>query len=163
MTSEMPAPILPAERVARTRRVRRLARQVSFDGNAEYRHVYSQSGGAQFIPGRVQSRDSLIVYAEAFERDANPDDFSLEAIVAHERGHQIVLRNSWLQRPLGGEIKSNLEEILASLAGSLLVGAVSDRKRLVAKATFDAIENGLQPNDAVHLVRELRKLLEVII
>ena len=50
----------------------------------EYRHVYSQTGGAQYGQASTETEDLLTVYAEAFERDANPEDFSLEAIVAHD-------------------------------------------------------------------------------
>ena len=37
--------------------------------------------------------DLLIVYAEAFAKEADPEDFSLTAILAHERGHQILARH----------------------------------------------------------------------
>jgi hypothetical protein len=50
----------------------------------EYRHVYSQTGGAQYGRGNTPEEDLLTVYAEAFERDADPQDFSLEAMIAHE-------------------------------------------------------------------------------
>ncbi len=92
-----------SELVARERRASRIAREVGFEGRVEYRHVYSQSGGAQFGLGASPGQDLLIVYAEAFERDANPEDFSLEAMIAHERGHQLLARHERLARNLPSE------------------------------------------------------------
>jgi hypothetical protein len=57
---------------------------LGFVGRIEYRHVNSRFGGAQYVPGAAANEDSLILFAEAFDRDADPDDFSLEAIIAHE-------------------------------------------------------------------------------
>jgi hypothetical protein len=163
MKSEGPAPILPAEHAARSRRVRRLAKQFGFAGKTEYRHVYSRSGGAQYSIGVVESQDLLTVFAEAFERAANPDDFSLEAIVAHERGHEIVCRSAQLNELLGGTINLNMEEVLASLADSLLVGEGRDENRLILKAAFEAVESGVELRDAIHFVYELRRIMELII
>src|SRR5947208_1557305 len=81
-----PPPLSAAERRARRGRVVRTARQLGVVGRIEYRHVYSQTGGAQYGLATTPEDDLLTVYAEAFDRDASPDDFSLEAIVAHERG-----------------------------------------------------------------------------
>jgi hypothetical protein len=78
--------------------VARVARVLGFVGRVEYRHVYSQTGGAQYGRGTVEANDLLTVYAEAFERDANPEDFSLEAILAHERGHQLLARHPRLAK-----------------------------------------------------------------
>src|SRR2546421_6255 len=82
----------PARRRARRKRVARIARALGFVGHVEYRHVYSQTGGAQYGQGTTAAEDLLTVYAEAFDRDADPDDFSLDAILAHERGHQLLAR-----------------------------------------------------------------------
>lgn len=60
---------------------------MGFRGVVEYRHVYSQAGGAQYGLAATEDEDLLIVYAEAFDRDADPEDFALESIGAHERGH----------------------------------------------------------------------------
>jgi hypothetical protein len=49
--------------------------------------VYSQSGGAQYGPGAEAGLDLLTVYAEAFDQNADPDNYSLSAIIAHERGY----------------------------------------------------------------------------
>ena len=93
-----------------------------FVGRVEYRHVYSRSGGEQHGIGPMPAEDLLVVYAEAFERDADPADFSLDAIVAHECGHQRLIRNGNLQAILvrfPGQAR--FEEVLASLVGSLLL------------------------------------------
>jgi hypothetical protein len=55
--------------------------------------VYAQTGGAQYGRGTVAGGDLLWLSAEAFERDADPDDFSLRAMIAHERGHQLLARH----------------------------------------------------------------------
>lgn len=57
-----------------------MARALGFVGRVEYRHVYSASGGAQYGHGAEVESDLLTVYAEAFDRDADPEDFSLSAI-----------------------------------------------------------------------------------
>src|SRR5690242_9360640 len=98
MPERQPTPIAESARQARQRRVSQLARRLGFVGTVEYRHAYSRTGGAQFGLGRAAANDRLIVFAEAFERDADPDDFSLEAILAHERGHQLLARHPRLVR-----------------------------------------------------------------
>src|SRR3954452_16243970 len=104
MVPPSPRPSTPAERRARRRRVARLARELGFIGRVEYRHVYSQTGGAQYGRGSVAEEDLLTVYAEAFERDDDPADFSLEAIVAHERGHQLLARHQRIATRVAGRI-----------------------------------------------------------
>jgi len=93
MASSSPGSLTAAERHARRNRAARIARQLGFIGSVEYRHVYSQTGGAQYGRGNTPESDLLTVYAEAFERDADPEDFSLEAMIAHERGHQLLVRH----------------------------------------------------------------------
>src|SRR5438552_1583420 len=106
-----PLPALSAAaKRARTSRILRIARQLGFVGTVEYRHVFSQSGGAQYGQARTAAEDVLIVYAEAFDRDANPDDFSLDAILAHERGHQLLARHPRVARMTAGRISSGSEE-----------------------------------------------------
>ena len=51
--------------------------------------TFTAKRAAQYARGSTAHEDLLTVYAEAFERDADPEDFSLEAILAHERGHQL--------------------------------------------------------------------------
>jgi hypothetical protein len=75
MPKRAPEPLSPGERRARGRRVARVARGLGFAGRAEYRHVYSQTGGAQYAQGSTTEEDLLIVFAEAFVRDRDPDDF----------------------------------------------------------------------------------------
>jgi hypothetical protein len=76
--------------------------------------VLSNAGGAQFGLGSSPARDLLVVYAEAFLRDADPEDFSLEALLAHECGHQIVYRNvAWQDAMMGNKKLSQIREELA--------------------------------------------------
>jgi hypothetical protein len=154
-----PAPIPPAESRRRRARVLRLARSVGFVGRVEYRHVYSQTGGAQYGRGAGEGGDLLTVYAEAFERDADPDDFSLRAIVAHERGHQLLARHPRLSGLLAG-VSPAAEEVLASLLGALVIGDGPDRDALVAKATAEVLSGGTGPDATVRLVENLWDTLE---
>jgi hypothetical protein len=126
----------------------------------EYRHVYSQSGGAQFGLASVPDEDLLTVYAEAFERDADPEEFSLEAIIAHECGHQQIARNLRLIRNLPRTWSEGSEEIVASLIGSLLVENEKDQLALFFKAHYEADMLGLEPHHAEVLIDELLHLLE---
>ena len=162
MTAPGPAPISSAEQDARNRRIRRIARRFGFVGRIEYRHVTSGSGGAQFGLGSEPKQDLLAVYAEAFVRDVNPDDFSLEAIIAHERGHQIVFRNKQLREFLVGKVAPATEEILASLVASWLVQGERDRQDLVMKSLEEAVKCGLTLPEAMDLIKELRSLLEQV-
>jgi hypothetical protein len=102
----------------------------------------------------------LIVYAEAFERDRDPDDFSLEAIVAHERGHQILVRHPRIARMVAGKISEASEEILASIIGAMICPEEADRDALLGKAVFELLAHGEQPDVAVQRIRELREHLE---
>jgi len=136
---------------------------LGFDGRVEYRHVYSQTGGAQFCVGTHSGADVMVVYAEAFERDRDPHDFSLRAILAHECGHQRLLRDHELAaigRRLSGSIH---EEVLASLIGSLLVDEFSDAEHLVWKATVDLAAVGLSPEETVRAIERLRGLLKELL
>ena len=160
MAAQGPKPISAAERAARLQRVTRIARGLGFVGRVEYRHVFSSSGGAQFGLGSAAERDLLVVYAEGFIRDASHGDFTLDAIIAHERGHQIVCRNDGLQRFLADKTAPATEEILASLVGSLIAEDETDRHSLVLKAVDEAVRCGLDLAEAMELVTELRTLLE---
>jgi hypothetical protein len=86
MATRSPRPISAAQQLAREQRVLLVAKAFGFVGNVEYRHVYSQTGGAQYGRGTMPVADLLTVYAEAFERDADPEDFSLKAMIAHPAG-----------------------------------------------------------------------------
>ena len=133
-----------------------MARRLGYVGRVEYRHAPTNSGGAQYLYGAAG--DTLVVYAEAFRRDADPDDYSLRAIIAHERGHQVVARD-----PRLAERVANLplvaEEVLASLIGARLVGPGADREGLVAKAAADLLTAGVGAERAARLVGDLWGLL----
>jgi len=147
----------------RQTRVSRLARSFGFSGQVEYRHAYSQSGGAQFCFGRGSASDVLLVYAEAFERDLDPHDFSLVAIIAHECGHQRFLRDSNLAvigRKLSGQV---FEEVIASLIGSLLVSDSQDAEDLVGKATVDLATVALSAASVVRTIEQLRGFLKELV
>ncbi len=162
MAAPGPPSISSAEYDARLRRIRRIAKRFGFVGRVEYRHVFSGSGGAQFGLGSDAERDLLVVYAEAFVRDADPMDFTLETMIGHERGHQIVCRNKQLQKFLVGKVAPATEEILASLVASWLVEQERAREALVLKALEEAVQCGVTAPEAMDLVMELRELLEHI-
>ncbi len=164
MAMDPPQPISAAELRARLRRVMWIARRLGFKGQVEYRHVLSTVGGAQYGLGVSQARDLLVVYADAFRRDSDPDDFSLEAIIAHERGHQLVNRHSRLRRLLSRRRHASVsEEILASLIGSLIAESEADRESLVLKAVADAIQCGVEARDSARTVAQLRSYLEKLL
>lgn len=162
MASHPPDPIGAAELRRRRARARRLAGDVGFVGRVEYLHVATQSGGAQFGRGAGDGGDVLMVYAEAFDRDVDPEDFSLRAIIAHERGHQLLARHPRLSRRLAG-VSPAAEEVLASLLGAMVAGDGPDRDALVAKATAEVLAGGDSPAAAIRLAarlwNELRSLL----
>lgn len=110
----------PTVKAAHLRRIARIARRMGFVGRIEYRHVFGQTGGAQFGLAATEADDLLIVYAEAFDRDDDVEDFSLEAIIAHERGHQLLARDTRLVRSLPKRWSNRAEEVAASLIGSVV-------------------------------------------
>src|SRR5205807_4730347 len=122
MAPPSPGPLTPAERRARRNRAARSARQLGFVGSVEYRHVYSQTGGAQYGRGTTPDGDLLTVYAEAFARDADPEDFSLDAMTAHECGHQILARHPRIAKRVAG-ISQGSEETPAALLAAFICAA----------------------------------------
>src|ERR1700721_4800068 len=76
MSVPSPGPLTTAERRSRRSRVARIAQNLGFVGRVEYRHIFSQTGGAQYGRGSTPKEDLLTVYAEAFDREGNPGDFS---------------------------------------------------------------------------------------
>jgi hypothetical protein len=62
MAAPMPRPLTPGEQRARRRRVVRIARRLGFVGRVEYRHIYSQTGGAQYGRGINEENDVLAIY-----------------------------------------------------------------------------------------------------
>jgi hypothetical protein len=103
-----------------------------------------------------------MVYAEAFERDADPADFSLEAMVAHECGHQILARHPRIARRVEG-ISEASEEILASLLGAMICDADSDRNALFAKAAAELLDRGQSAESANRQLQQLWNLLEALL
>ncbi len=144
----------PVEALRRRSVALRLARAVGFVGRVEYRHVYSQSGGAQYGRGAEASTDLLTVYAEAFDRDADPDDFSLSAIIGHERGHQVFARHPRLSVLLASASPA-AEEVLASLLGALALEPGPDRDTLVDKAAFELVNRGATAEMAEPVITNL--------
>ena len=162
MASRSPVPILLAESRRRRARILREARAVKFVGLIEYRHVYSQSGGAQYGRGAGEGGDVLTVCAEAFDRDADPEDFSLRSIIAHERGHQLLARHPRLAILTVG-VSLEAEEVLASLLGALALGAGPDQDALMDKAAFDILKGGTTAEAAVRMVGNLRDQLRALL
>ncbi len=141
----------------------RLATGLGFVGRIEYYHIYSQSGGAQYGRGITPSQDVLAVYAEAFERDANPHEFSLGAILAHERGHQLLARHPRIAERVAGRLSAASEEVLASLLGAMISPAQADRDTWVWKATAELLDHGVTPEAATMRLKELWDLLEPLL
>jgi hypothetical protein len=106
--------------------------------------------------------DLLTVFAEAFDRDADPDDFSLTAMIAHERGHQLFARHPRLA-PRFGAVSPAAEEVLASLLGAMLVMEGNDRNALVAKATVEVLAGAESVEAAVGLIHSLWNQLEELL
>jgi hypothetical protein len=142
--------------------VARIARDLGFVGRIEYRHVYSQTGGAQYGRGIAAEEDLLTVYAEAFERDADPEDFSLAAMIAHERGHQILARHPRIAKRVEGVSEAS-EEILASLLGAMICHDDTDRVTLFAKAAAELLDRGQSAEAANRQLQELWDLLEALL
>jgi hypothetical protein len=162
MAPASPGPLTAAERRARRDRAARIARQLGFVGSVEYRHVYSQTGGAQYCRGNTPEEDLLTVYAEAFERDADPEDFSLAAMLAHERGHQLLARHPRIAKRVAG-VSAATEEILASLLGALISDADSDRVALLAKAAAELLDRGQSAESANRQLQQLWEVLEALL
>ena len=162
MAKRSPRTISAAQLLARENRVLLIAKAFGFVGNVEYRHVYSQTGGAQYGRGSTPGADLLTVYAEAFDRDADPEDFSLEAMIAHERGHQILARHPRLAKRVAGVSEAS-EEILASLVGAMICTEDTDRVALYAKAAAELLDHGQNTAAANRQLQELWELLEAIL
>jgi hypothetical protein len=135
---------------------------MGFVGHIEYRHVYSQTGGAQYGRGSAAEQDLLTVYAEAFERDADPEDFTLAAMIAHECGHQILARHRRISKRVAG-VSAASEEILASLLGAMISHDDTDRLALIAKAAAELLDHGQSAEAANRQLQELWDLLEALL
>lgn len=162
MAASEPRPLTPGELRARRRRAVRIARRFGFVGRVEYRHVYSQTGGAQYGRGSTPEDDLLTVYAEAFDRDADPADSSLEGMIAHERGHQILARHPRIASRVTG-VSPISAEILASLLGAMICRDDADRVTLYAKAAGELLDRGKSAEAASRLLQELLDLLRALL
>jgi hypothetical protein len=160
MTSRIPRPISESEERGRQQKIEAIARRMGFVGRVDYQHVRTHSGGAQFGLGTTIEADQLLVSDRAFDRDSDPNDFSLEAIIAHECGHQVLFRNSSIRARLPASFPLESEEVLASLIGSLLVTEIKDRDDLIMKAMFDELACGVPEEAAIPLAHDLRTVLE---
>jgi hypothetical protein len=125
-------------------------------------NVFSQTGGAQYARGSTQRVDLLTVYAEAFERDADAGDVSREAMIAHERGHQILARHPRIAKRVAGVSEAS-EEILASLLGAMLCDNETDHLALLAKATAELLERAQSAENASRQLQELMDLLVALL
>ncbi len=161
--ADSPPPLSSSQLRARVERVGRIANELGFTGAVEYRNVYSKSGGAQYGRGRNEEYDQLIVYAEAFDRDANPEDFSLTAIIAHERGHQILARHPRIAKWVEGKISEASEEILAAVIGSILCKDETDQDNLMLQATAILSDHGEMADVAMQRIQYFRALFEELL
>jgi hypothetical protein len=159
MQAHTPTPLSASDLNQRRRTVKAVARSLGFVGRVEYRHVYSQTGGAQYGRGTRAGSDLLTVFAEAFDRDANPADFSMKAIIAHERGHQLLARHPRLSLQFGAASLA-AEEVLASLVGAMLLGEGTDQNNLIAKATVEVLAGAETTEAGVRLINSLWEQLE---
>lgn len=126
--------------------------------------TFTARRAGQYGRGSTADEDLLTVYAEAFERDADPEDFSLKAIVAHERGHQLLARHPRIaKRVAAASISAGSEEILASLLGAMQCAAGTDRDALLAKATTELLNIGEAFEVSTRRLQELWNLLEALL
>ena len=149
-----PEPISAKENRQRLQRICKISVDLGFTGIVEYRHAYSRSGGGQYCIGPD---------AEAFERDADPDDYSLDAIIAHECGHQRLHRIPELRAIMEQYPGEAFEEILASLVGCILLGDAESGQTLLFRATSELGDLGI-PSEvcallSLRITRQLEKYL----
>lgn len=147
---------------ARRNRIARLAARLGFVGRVEYQHVYSKTGGASYGQAVTPSQDLLTVYAEAFERDTDPNEFSLNAILAHERGHQLLVRDPRLAAQ-AVHLLAVGEEVVASVLGAIICRDTVDEEDLSGKAVFDLIARGVTDAVALRMVLQLKGILESLL
>lgn len=158
-----PKPISDAEHRERQQRVARISNELGFVGSVEYCHAYTRSGGAQYCIGPSADDDIMILYAEAFERDSDPEDFPLEAIVAHEVGHQKLHRNPKFRKVMkqfGGE---DFEEILASLVGCVLLGDGVPARLLLCRAVAELGDRRISGTEALRIAERLIRVMEQLV
>ena len=156
-------PIPAAEFAARLARAEAIARGLGFVGIVEYRHTVSLSGGAQYGMAPTIEQDLLLVDAEGFRRDASGDDFSLSAIIAHERGHQLLRRHEPLRRNTPAHTSALTEEVPASLIGSLISNDPRDGEMLILKALAELVDRGMRLADASRHIENVLSYLEAVL
>jgi hypothetical protein len=105
--------------------------------------------------------DFLVVDAWAFRRDASGNDFSLEAMIAHERGHQLLCRHERLRRSLPKPMSPVTEEVLASVVGALVCPRHRDGEMFVLKAIGDLVQRGMSLAEASQRVKDALVYLEM--
>src|SRR6266404_5194724 len=90
-------------------------------------------------------------------------DFRLEALIAHECGHQRLHRNPKLRPVLARFPGEEFEEILASLVGSILLGESESSQTLVWKAAAELTDLGATVAYAERLVERLIDILRKLL
>lgn len=75
MQVRTPPELTSKQMQARLQRVERIARRMGFVGRIAYEHVYNNAGGASFGLAVREEDDLLAVFADAFDRDADPGEF----------------------------------------------------------------------------------------
>src|SRR5947209_7885201 len=86
----------------------------------------------------------------------------LEAMIAHECGHQILARHSRIAKPVAG-ISEASEEILASLLGAMNCNADADRVALFGKGAGELLDCGQSAESANRQLQDLWTLLETLL
>ena len=157
---DQPEPISAKDADARLARIIAISVQLGFTGSVQYRHVYSQSGGAQYCIGPTADDDIMVVYAEAFEFDADPEEYNLDAMIAHECGHQRIIRNPKVRGIWAKFPSAAFEEVLASLVGAVLLGDTASARTLVWRAATELSDMGMPDSGAVLLVERVKHFLE---
>jgi hypothetical protein len=158
-----PKPISDAELRKRQQRIAEISSELGFAGGVEYCHAYTRSGGAQYCIGPSADDDIMILYAEAFERGADPEDFPLEAIVAHEVGHQKLHRDPKFRAVMTQFGGAQFEEILASLVGCVLLGGGVPAHLLLCRAVAELGDRRISGQEAVRMAERLIRLMEQLL
>jgi hypothetical protein len=83
-------------------------------------------------------------------------------MIAHERGHQILVRHARIAKRVAG-ISEASEEILASLLGAMVCDAEADRITLFAKATAELLDHGQSAQSANRQLQQLWEMLEALL
>ena len=161
--TDQPEPILPEEHAARLLRISAIARSLGYQGKLEYRHLHSQSGGAQYCIGPAADDDIMVLYAKAFERDADPEEFNLDALIAHECGHHRLHRDPKFQPVREQYPGDDYEEILASFIGAFLLGESVSGEALLWRVSAELSDMGMSNEDVVLTMVRLQQTVEPLL